>query len=188
MTSFENLLLRHCAPTLIGIKQSNLFSCPAEKNNTFFFELDKYNALLNPIDIYLKVLYTCKNRYYVITYRKKPMLDTLKSHKIRFYLNNIGYPLIEDDNLEQVLNHLGSRITGCDEFPHEVGFFLGYPVEDVLAFIKNKGENFKFCGYWKVYSNEEQAKKLFRQYKRCSEVLLNKANTGTPILNMIRVS
>ena len=168
MTSFENLLLRHCAPTLIGIKQSNLFSCPAEKNNTFFFELDKYNALLNPIDIYLKVLYTCKNRYYVITYRKKPMLDTLKLHQIKFYLNNIGYPLIEDDNLEQVLNHLGSRITGCDEFPHEVGFFLGYPVEDVLAFIKNKGENFKFCGYWKVYSNEEQAKKLFRQYKRCT--------------------
>ena len=35
-------------------------------------------------------------------------------------------------------------------FPHELGLLLGYPVEDVLGFIRNEGRNYLYCGYWKV--------------------------------------
>ena len=38
-------------------------------------------------------------------------------------------------------------------FPHEIGVFLGYPPEDVKAFIKQNGKGAVLCGYWKVYSN-----------------------------------
>lgn len=48
------------------------------------------------------------------------------------------------------------------EFPHEVGLFLGYPPEDVEGFIENKARSCKITGYWKVYSDEEKAKRFLR--------------------------
>lgn len=50
-----------------------------------------------------------------------------------------------------MLTRLAQRMEAVGDFPHEVGFFLGYPAEDVVGFIRNKGQNFKFCGRWKVY-------------------------------------
>lgn len=185
MSTFESLLIAHCAPTLLGIKQANLFSCPIENQQEFLSELDKYNVLLNSKDIYFKVLYTCKSRLFIITYRKQPMLASLKSKKIEHFLKSIGYPV---SSLENSLNFLGTRITGCDEFPHEIGFFLGYPTDDVLEFIKHKGLDFKFCGYWKVYSDEDKAKKLFSQYRKCNAFLLKKAEAGIPLSKLLGVA
>ena len=55
------------------------------------------------------------------------------------------------------------------DFPHEIGLFLSYPPEDVRGFIENKACRFKCAGLWKVYGDEERAKELFRQYKRCTD-------------------
>ena len=52
------------------------------------------------------------------------------------------------------------------DFPHEIGIFLGYPLDDVEGFIKNKGQNFLLNGYWKVYSNKEEKEKIFKAYKK----------------------
>lgn len=185
MSTFENLLITHCAPTLLGLKQANLFSCPIENQQELTSELDKYNILLNPKDIYFKVLYTCKSRIFIITYRKQPMLKSLKTRKVEHFLKSIGYPL---SSLENSLNFLGSRITGCDEFPHEIGFFLGYPTDDVFEFIKHKGSNFKFCGFWKVYGDEDEARKLFNQYKKCRAFLARKAETGVSLTALLGVA
>ena len=56
MNSFENMLILYCAPTLLGIKQSNLFSCPIEDSESIKNEMNMYNSLLNSKDIYFKIL------------------------------------------------------------------------------------------------------------------------------------
>lgn len=50
-------------------------------------------------------------------------------------------------------------------FPHEIGFFLGYPYDDVLGFIENNGQNELAFGAWKVYANLPQALSTFSRYK-----------------------
>ena len=55
-------------------------------------------------------------------------------------------------------------------FPHEVGLFLGYPLEDVIGFISNKGENYYQVGPWKVYSDQETAVKKFEKFKKCTMI------------------
>ena len=42
------------------------------------------------------------------------------------------------------------RLNGEEAFPHEIGLFLGYPPEDVDAFIKNGAAGEKCIGMWKV--------------------------------------
>jgi len=45
------------------------------------------------------------------------------------------------DDLQTVLNALIERVVRTLGFPHEIGVFLGYPLEDVMGFISNKGHN-----------------------------------------------
>ena len=59
-----------------------------------------------------------------------------------------------------------------NKFPHELGLFLGYPIEDMEGFIKNKGENYLYAGYWKVYQDAEDKKLLFVAYESAKEGLL----------------
>ena len=59
-----------------------------------------------------------------------------------------------------------------DGFPHEVGLLLGYPVEDVVGFIEQKGKNYLYSGYWKVYKDVEEKKKLFESYEEAKEQLI----------------
>ena len=56
------------------------------------------------------------------------------------------------------------------EFPHEMGLLLGYPVEDVEGFIENKGHNYLYAGYWKVYGHVEEKKALFNRYEEARKV------------------
>ena len=91
-------------------------------------------------------------------------------------------------SLEKDLNRLSKRIAEESEFPHEIGIFLGYPTEDVEGFIANKGDNFKLCGCWKVYGDEEKAKRLFINYDRCRSFLCNKLNEGSDIYRALKIS
>lgn len=60
---------------------------------------------------------------------------------------------------------------GCPcTFPHEMGFFLGYPYEDVLGFIKHQGRDYLVVGPWKVYAHVNRALKTFEQYRECTEM------------------
>ena len=55
---------------------------------------------------------------------------------------------------------------GQADFPHELGLILGYPLCDVIGFIKNNGQNCLYCSYWKVYDNLSQTKKVFEVYDK----------------------
>ena len=81
-------------------------------------------------------------------------------------LEESGYPC---HSAGQCVACLIRRLRESDEFPHEIGLFLSYPPEDVRGFIENKACRFKCAGLWKVYGDEERAKELFRQYKRCTD-------------------
>ena len=73
-------------------------------------------------------------------------------------LSDYGYT---SRNVEEVIKKLKLRLYENPCFPHEIGLFLGYPAQDVKEFIINKGQNCKFCGVWKVYSNEQESIRIF---------------------------
>jgi len=68
------------------------------------------------------------------------------------------------------IENLQERLRSSSDFPHEIGLFLGYPLEDVRGFIENAGQNCKCTGCWKVYCNECETVKLFMKYKKCKDI------------------
>ena len=81
-------------------------------------------------------------------------------------LKSKNYP-VEDCN--RCVIELVRRLNMDDVFPHEIGLFLGYPSEDVEGFICNGAKNAKCVGTWKVYGDENAAKRKFEQYKQCTK-------------------
>ncbi len=63
------------------------------------------------------------------------------------------------------------RMRGREDFPHEIGLFLGYPPEDVYGFIHAR-LGAKCCGCWKVYGDVDAARRTFAKYRKCTKVYL----------------
>ena len=61
------------------------------------------------------------------------ILTSWPDEEIKTFIRNFGY---DDINLAKCLNRLAIRLK-VDDFPHEIGLVLGYPLDDVKAFIKN---------------------------------------------------
>ena len=74
------------------------------------------------------------------------------------------------------------------EFPHEIGAFLGYPVQDIYGFIYHKDEGCLLVGEWRVYSNKENAKIMFLRFKRCRKALLKRVMDGNSLADIFCVA
>ena len=57
--------------------------------------------------------------------------------------------------------------------------FLSYPPEDVKGFLEHRP--CKCVGCWKVYENEEAAKKTFAKYKACTKAYCRQLASGIDI-------
>lgn len=111
-------------------------------------------------------------------YRSSALHADLTSPDIAGALHDFGYPC---PHLHACIAHLSERVQGSDEFPHEVGLFLGYPCDDVLQFIQHKGKNSACAGYWKVYTDPDRAQQRFLDFRRCNETYGRRFQQGSRI-------
>ena len=131
----EDLLIRHCSPTLAGIKTGNLFSCACPSRKDLTRDLCRLNKKLVPKGIRILPLRVCKGRALIYAYRPHALESDLTDHRARALLLKYGYV---PENPNGCVVHLIHRLRSEGEFPHEIGLFLSYPPEDVLGFILNK--------------------------------------------------
>ena len=137
-------------------------------------------------DLKSRVMCGCGGRVLFLIYNEALLEKRLSDGEVRGLLKRFGYG--ENFTLEECLDRLSQRIRGSGEFPHEIGLFLDYPVEDVVGFIRNKGGNYKLCGCWKVYGSEESARRTFANYDKCRKYLCNKLNEGADIYQALKIS
>ena len=97
--------------------------------------------------IRLYILQRQDKRVLIYVYRKKQLEVSLNRPGVAKFLKKYGY---ESTEIKYALSRLKSRIGENNEFPHEIGIFLDYPLGDVIGFIVNQGRNFKCAGCWKV--------------------------------------
>ena len=178
----EDLLIRHCSPTLAGIKTGNLFSCACPSRKDLTRDLCRLNKKLVPKGIRILPLRVCKGRALIYAYRPHALESDLTDHRARALLLKYGYV---PENPNGCVVHLIHRLRSEGEFPHEIGVFLGYPLEDVVGFIRNRGRNYTCCGYWKAYGDPEAAQKRFDQYRRCTAACCEQFRKGTAITQLI---
>lgn len=171
----ENELIRHCAPTLAGLKSASLFSYFHAGEDNVRKELREVNELLNSRGVYVEALLWREKSVLIYTYRLTLLEKELRQPGMWELLEKYGY---KNSEVDDCIRHLKERLMNDSCFPHEIGIFLGYPLEDVKGFIDNNGKNCKSCGLWKVYCNESEKDKLFHKLKKCTDVYIQVFREG----------
>ncbi len=173
----ESFIIEQCAPTLAGIKTGNLFTSPYDTKDEVRARVGELNRLLVPKGLCILPLRYSDRRVLLYLYSPSRLQHDLTDELAAELLRGAGYA---DTGLESCLVRLINRLRDGGDFPHEIGLFLSYPPEDVKGFIDHKAAGFKYSGLWKVYGDEEKAKRLFAKYKKCTDVYcrLNEAGLG----------
>ncbi|WP_077611660.1 DUF3793 family protein [Clostridium sp. Marseille-P2415] len=163
----ERQLIEYCSPTLASIKTAGLFNHSFSSEEELEKQLAVLNSQLGEKGIALLSLSRRRNKALIYVYRKSHLEADLNRPGVSKFLRKYGYEHME---IEYVLGRLIERLKQEGAFPHEIGIFLGYPLGDVIGFIRNAGKNCKCIGCWKVYCNECEAVKTFARYQKCRAV------------------
>ena len=171
-------LVRHCAPTLAGIKTGSIFACPYETKEALLDSVRQLNRRLRCKGLRVLPLRFSESRALIYLYRPGMLRNDLSDSVAAALLQRHGY---NTDSSEQCVAQLMRKLRSQGEFPHEIGLFLGYPPEDVCGFIENNACGCKCVGCWKVYGDEAAAQKKFAQYKKCTRVYCSQWAKGKAI-------
>lgn len=181
--SFAFDLATLCAPTLAGLKPASLFRYQPCAGQDGCAMAAAWHAALCDRGVAVRVLKACPRTGAVLVYVYRPaqIEALLKNSDVRRFLCSEGYcPGTADELLAQ----LSQRLCCEGDFPHEIGIFLGYPLEDVKGFIDNKGKNCQSCGSWKVYCNAGEKEALFDKYRKCTRIYRQVFEAGRKLPQM----
>ena len=182
MKSLQVQLILQCAPFLKGIKIACILNI-TEENSRELYEI------LEGTGIKFKILTRNHGKCLVFLYRRESFSRYLKRTDIREFLGSYGYENVEP---EKMLERLSKRVCQYSDgeicFPHEIGAFLDYPIDDVKCFIEKDGKDGLFSGYWKVYNNPGRAKMIFWAYDKAKTSAVNEYLIGKSIRDIVYVA
>lgn len=175
-------LVSQCAPFLKGMRKASVLNIEKEWVRELY-------RLIEPTDISCRILVVRKNRCLALFYRKEGLKEALLAKEVRQFLLEYGY---EDEELDKDITRLSVRMNRYSKeeiaFPHEIGVFLDYPLEDVKAFIKNNGKESLLTGYWKVYHNPERARLTFLAFDKATDSAVNEFLIGKNVSEIAKMS
>lgn len=180
---FEKTLIEQCAPTLAGVKPASLFRIKGDLQE-LRCTVDSWDSRLKPFGIRVMILKECltAGACMVYIYRKRWLGRILHDTENLTFLKGLGY---QGTDPEEMLLRLSRQFCLEGEYPHEIGLFLGYPLEDVVGFIKNRGHNFTCCGHWKCYGDPAAAQARFDRYNACTSAYKRLYGQGTPVIQLV---
>lgn len=172
----EMAVMRHCAPVLLGEKPAALFSTALVDGDTEYV-----CEVLRARNLTLRILRRRGPRALALVYHAERLRYALSHREARRTLRRLHYP--PQGSLDDLLETLARNIAAGEAFPHEIGFFLGYPPEDVVGFIRHQGMGYKYSGQWKVYSDVRRAQQMERTFEACRQELYEYAREGGNLRN-----
>ena len=160
--SFNQMMIHFCAPTLCSIKPGNMFFVKDEDFLPDNFEQWKQSFFIRGIMSFAIKISETSTAIFVCNacWVRKILGDDI----VHAYLLEKGY---HSSGVCDFINGFTTRLQNSQSFPHEIGIVLGYPVDDVIEFENHEGQDCKYCGQWKSYSDPEHAKQCHCSYKNC---------------------
>ena len=178
---FDSILLA-CSPVIKRIRPSVLLNITitSQYNRDVIMSYIRHTLSLDVI-----VLKSESQMNTVLIYDYALLTQRLECARVRESLNRFGYQGLYSTS--EMLKKLSKNFSK-DSPTHEIGLFLGYPPEDVEAFVENEGRDYLFSGVWKVYTEPQKAKLCFNEYQNVRNRVAQILSGGIPAhqaVNMI---
>ncbi len=126
-------------------------------------EKDLTNCILLKKSMKVKVLSKNNGRYKLFIYNESALTKTLTKKLVLKYLRVMGYDY--KFSLESYVKKLTDKISKSAIFPHEIGFFLGYPVKDVLGFMGLVKLPLTRTQGWRMYGDIKESCRIYEEIR-----------------------
>ncbi|GAA0818458.1 DUF3793 family protein [Clostridium tertium] len=181
--SIKKFLLYNSSLVIAGVKPSATVTVNKMLKDLYKSWIEYGKDFLEAINLSFINLREDENALIILIYNN----DILKTHIFKTenieFLRKLGYEH-NNNNISYYVEYLKDRY---DEFncPHELGIFLGIPIDDVKSFMQCSYKKCLGCGYWKVYSNYEKAIEIFSIYDDVREKTMDKIVEGESIDSIV---
>lgn len=167
----EETVINCCSPCLAGLKTGNLFSCKVDGKSDLLCSVRELNRRLVPRGLRIMPVKITKTRALIYLYRPDRLEKDLADKTAVELLSERAYPV---GCTERCVAELIRRVRHEEDFPHEIGLFLGYPSEDVSGFIKHgaKIQNASALGRFTVTKRRHRKNSSFiKNAQECIKTL-----------------
>ena len=171
----ESLFLYYASPVLRKIKPAALIIVKSDYAEMW---KSRKRAMCKASGLQITELKNKNGSSLFLIYDRYELRKAINNKRSIVILDGFGYKT--DGKVEEIIECLSCRLSGND-FPHEIGLFLGYPPGDVKAYIENNGKNCACCRYWKVYEDVETAQKTWAKIDEAQALALDVLQNLPPI-------
>lgn len=179
--SLEKYLLFTLSPVIGGLKPSSTITLSYDKKEYSIWSNYK-KEFLEILKLKEIVLRKGTKAEIILIYNEENLLNCINKKDNRAFLNKLGYDLTL--TLEENLDILVYRYEKY-HCPHELGVFLGIPIEDVIDFMGCSDKKCLMCGYWKVFNNYNNAKDIFNKYDISKNIMIKSIEENKALLNIV---
>lgn len=171
----EKFLIYSASLVIAGVKPSATVSLSKTKGNLYSKWIKYGIDFMKKINTKYIELRETDNTLILLVYNEENIKDCIFADNNKEFLMNLGYS--NDENLSEYLDMLKSRyeLYNC---PHELGVFLGFPLEDVKDFIECTNKKCFNCKYWRVYNNYNKAIEIVNNYDNIRDYTLENILQG----------
>lgn len=152
-TLYDCILCENIGTTILGIKSCEIINIP----RCMYKKLKDIDE-----NIMIKVVKVLPNNKLKVLVINKSKLDyILKEKDANEVLVNLGYP--KEYDLFVYINHLMNKLSFDNDFPHEIGIFLGYSLKDVLGYMGLLDIPYQKTLGWYIYGDVEESEILYNE-------------------------
>ncbi|MBU5335680.1 DUF3793 family protein [Intestinibacter bartlettii] len=162
-SSYIKRIIRLIGPVILGSKPSEIVNIPGciEDKERKLNEIEGFFGNCRKVKYEIIKVHDGSKR--VLFINEKSMNRCLSDKKCKNFLKFLGYP--KEYNFETYMKELVFRLES-EEFPHEIGIFLGYPLKDVLGFMGYGKQEFVEVCSWRIYGDKEVSYKVYNRFVR----------------------
>lgn len=155
-----HLIIEQLGPTVLGIKPSELLNVSLYDQKIW----DEFKALFSQQEqLGLREIRKVNGRQQVIFYHKLTLDTVLRQKDHHEFLRTFNYP--DSYSLDSYLNYIVGKIKSST-FPHEIGIFLGYPLKDVMGFMKRIPLMYVETRGWRIYGDKQISTEIHNKYRQ----------------------
>lgn len=184
VSDFTKWLLSVLGPVLLGSKPAEILSFN-KNSHTYLKELeDMHYCATTCKHLSIRKVESANDTVKILFYFEDKLNSHISNKSSLKFLRSMGYP--EDYDLNSYLDYLMERLSS-DEFPHEIGLFLGYPLKDIMGFMGHPSLKLTKVKNWRVYGDPRVSDEKMVDFEKAKKemCLMLKFHTPDNILKAI---
>ena len=161
-------ILEMIGAVILGSKPAEIINVPGnrEEKEVKLAKIESFFS--NCSKITYRIITTHDGGKRVLFINEKSMEKVLSNKRCVNFLKFVGYS--SEYKLNDYMNELVLRLQS-EEFPHEIGVFLGYPLKDVLGFMGYGKNELVEIRNWRIYGDKEISYEVYNSFMRDKAIM-----------------